>query len=65
MKCDISVASCLAALLFFGCAVGPDYQRPALNTPAAFRASATDTNDLAATVSLANLGWWQVLANPQ
>ena len=53
----------LAALA--GCAVGPDYQRPAVETPVAFRASASDTNDLATAESLANLGWWQVLGDPQ
>jgi len=40
-----------------GCAVGPDYQRPAapVLNPAAFRgAAASDTN------SLADLPWWQV-----
>jgi multidrug efflux system outer membrane protein len=54
----------LAAALA-GCAVGPDYRRPAVETPVAFRASASDTNDLAAAESLANLGWWQVLGDPQ
>lgn len=50
-----------------GCAVGPNYKRPALNTPATFRAaaSAPNTNDLAASESLANLGWWQVMDDPQ
>lgn len=56
---------CVVTLLFVGCAVGPNYQRPALDTPATFRASASDTNDLAATASLANLGWWQVMDDAQ
>ena len=48
----------VVAAALAGCAVGPDYQRPALDTPATFRASATETADLSATNSLANLGWW-------
>ena len=61
----VALALCLAAVLLSGCRVGPNYRRPALNTPDAFRASATDTTDLAAAESLANLGWWQVLNDPQ
>lgn len=53
----------LAALA--GCAVGPNYQRPKTDTPSAFRAAATSTNDLSATNSLADLGWWQVMNDPQ
>jgi multidrug efflux system outer membrane protein len=53
----------LAALA--GCAVGPNYQRPVVDTPAAFRAAATSTNDLTATNSLANLDWWRVMDDPQ
>ena len=60
----------LRGLLLFlavlaGCAVGPDYERPELNAPAAFRPAATGTNDLSATNSLADLGWWQVMNDPQ
>jgi multidrug efflux system outer membrane protein len=53
----------LAALV--GCAVGPNYKRPAMDTPAAFRAAASDTTDLSATNSLASLGWWRVMNDPQ
>jgi multidrug efflux system outer membrane protein len=38
-----------------GCAVGPNYQRPAVNAPAAFRGETGE-----ATNSFANLPWWQV-----
>ncbi len=53
----------LAALA--GCAVGPIYQRPALETPATFRAAGSETADLSATNSVADLGWWQVMPDPQ
>ena len=50
----------LAALVVLaGCAVGPNYQRPAVNAPAQFRfAEGADTN------SLADLPWWQVFEDP-
>ena len=48
-----------------GCSVGPDYQRPALDTPSAFRASSTGTVDLSGTNSLADLDWWRVMNDPQ
>ncbi len=62
------LASGLALLLLValvGCAVGPNYQRPKTDTPATFRPAASDTNDLAGTESLANLGWWQVMHDAQ
>lgn len=48
-----------------GCAVGPDYRRPALDTPAAFRPAASGTNDLADPRSVADLDWAQVLPDPR
>ena len=45
----------LCGLMLAGCAVGPNYQRPPVNAPSAFR------NDMEAqTNSFANLPWWQV-----
>ena len=45
----------LLAVWLAGCAVGPDYQRPAVKAPAVFRDDASATNK-----SLAELNWWQV-----
>ena len=42
-------------LLAAGCAVGPNYQRPPVKAPPAFRGEAS-----AATNSLGDLPWWQV-----
>src|SRR5260221_10894900 len=44
------------ALSLAGCAVGPNYKRPAVNAPAGFRGT---TNDVS-TNSLADLPWWSV-----
>ena len=47
----LRVALVAAAL---GCAIGPDYERPALPEPPAFRDQAEET------ASLADLPWWEV-----
>jgi multidrug efflux system outer membrane protein len=48
-----------------GCAVGPDYERPAVESPSAYRTAASDTNPPAGTNSFADLGWWEVFQDPQ
>src|ERR1700730_3124168 len=46
------------AFLLTGCTVGPNYHRPAIQTPDTFRSpSPTPANDRA---SLADLKWWEV-----
>ena len=40
---------------FAGCAVGPDYRRPAVHSPATFRDGSAVTNG-----SFGELAWWQV-----
>jgi len=52
------IVSVLVASLLTGCAVGPDYQRPAVQTPPAFRAPSAQPTPEAA--SLADLKWWEV-----
>ena len=44
-----------ACLLLAGCAVGPDYKRPAVNAPQNFRG---DTTGL--TNSLGDMPWWEL-----
>jgi outer membrane protein, multidrug efflux system len=52
------IAGVLAAALLTGCTVGPNYHRPAIDTPKTFRApSPTPTSEAA---SLADLKWWEV-----
>ncbi len=45
----------LGLLLLAGCAIGPNYKRPTVNTPEAFRGEA-----LVSTNSFADLPWWEV-----
>jgi outer membrane protein, multidrug efflux system len=68
----ISSAASLASVLLVvliaalaGCAVGPDYKRPSVDTPAAYRTSTAETNVPAGPSSFADLGWWQVFQDPQ
>ncbi len=57
------IASLFVALLLAGCAVGPNYQQPAVQTPQSFRAP----EPLPATQaeSLADLKWWEVFKDEQ
>ncbi|HYM05657.1 MAG TPA: efflux transporter outer membrane subunit [Terriglobales bacterium] len=52
------LATVLAAGLMAGCTVGPNYRRPVVQTPPAFRAPAPLPAPEAA--SLADLKWWEV-----
>jgi outer membrane protein, multidrug efflux system len=49
------VTGVLAAALLGGCAIGPDYKRPAVAEPPTFRGQA-----VAEATSLADAPWWQV-----
>jgi len=46
----------LALLLMVGCAIGPNYHRPAAAVPMQFN----DSSDPASTNSLADLPWWEI-----
>ncbi|WP_300456234.1 efflux transporter outer membrane subunit [Accumulibacter sp.] len=48
----------LLALLASGCMVGPDYVRPSVDTPAAWRLTEQDARDLA------NTAWWEQFGDP-
>lgn len=52
------VALAAAALLLAGCAVGPDYKRPAIDAPAAFRFEIKNAQEMA------NTAWWQQFKDP-
>jgi multidrug efflux system outer membrane protein len=55
----------LLLILLAGCAVGPNYQRPQTDEPAAYRRAASDTNASAGLNSFADLGWWETFNDPQ
>lgn len=45
-------------VLLGGCALGPDYQRPAVDTPAGWRVPAAEAADIA------NTAWWRAFNDP-
>jgi outer membrane protein, multidrug efflux system len=51
----------LALLLFAGCAVGPDYKRPAVAAPSAFRDQPAPESDR----SFADAAWWEIYHDDQ
>jgi len=53
-------SAAVAATLVAGCAVGPNYERPSLPTPAEYRFVAGSSQ----AQSLADLPWWQVFEDP-
>jgi len=56
MKRASLILSLLAILGLAGCAVGPDYERPAIETPSEFRSEIGPEE----SASLADLPWWEV-----
>jgi outer membrane protein, multidrug efflux system len=53
------ISSLVAAALLGGCAIGPDYKRPAVAEPPTFRGQPT-----AEAVSFADAPWWEVFQDP-
>ena len=51
--------------LLAGCMVGPNYHRPAVGTPAAFRDLSGSPQQQSEAASFADLPWWQVFQDPQ
>ena len=52
------------AISFAGCTVGPKYQRPAINTPSAYRGENAAQPAIASAESLGNEKWWEVFQDP-
>src|SRR5215472_12898730 len=55
----------LSASMLAGCAVGPNYHRPALETPPAYHTADQSQQTGPQTASFADLPWWQVFHDPQ
>ncbi len=52
------VISSLLALTLFGCAVGPNYQRPSVETPPSWRFEEKEAR------GVANTAWWEQFDDP-
>ena len=61
----LTAAAALTAVLAAGCMVGPNYKRPAVQTPTAFRDLSTNAQAQSQAASYADLPWWQVFQDPQ
>jgi multidrug efflux system outer membrane protein len=48
-----------------GCLVGPNYHKPAVQTPAAFRTLAPDAQARVQVSSYGNLPWWEAFHDPR
>lgn len=62
-----SLTWCVAtgvAIGLSGCAVGPDYKRPASDVPAAYRGAATKPDEHSPAHSIGDMDWTQVFADP-
>src|ERR1700737_1248633 len=55
----------LSASMLSGCAVGPNYHRPAVQTPPAFHGPDQSQQTEPQSASIADLPWWQVFHDPQ
>jgi multidrug efflux system outer membrane protein len=51
--------------LIAGCMVGPNYHRPAVETPPAFHDLSDSQQRQAQAASFADLPWWQIFQDPQ
>ncbi len=59
------IAFLLVLGLVAGCAVGPNYHRPDVKTPAAYRDLSENPQVQAQAASFADLPWWQVFQDAQ
>jgi len=59
------VSAMLASSLMGGCMVGPNYHKPAVQTPTAYRDLRESPQAQAQAASYADLPWWQVFQDPQ
>lgn len=64
MKSSRLVLSLLAAAMLAGCAVGPDYQRPAMTVPAHFKEAAPGWKVAAPADTVPKGEWWRAYRDP-
>src|SRR5260370_42578454 len=54
-----------AFISFSGCAIGPDYEPPAVTVPEMFRTASSTPAVASAPMAADFVRWWQVLHGPQ
>jgi multidrug efflux system outer membrane protein len=65
MKLTKMLIAMLASGSLAGCMVGPNYHRPAIQTPTAYRDLPENPQSQAQAASYADLPWWQVFQDPK
>jgi multidrug efflux system outer membrane protein len=61
----LAISICMAGLFLAGCAVGPNYKRPAVNVPATYHGTAEEEAAKAVSESLGEQKWWDVFQDQQ
>jgi outer membrane protein, multidrug efflux system len=64
-KLHMYLGGALTMALASGCMVGPNYHRPAVQTPPSYRDLSEPSQVPAQTASYADLPWWQVFQDPK
>ena len=64
-KLGAFVSAALVCALMTGCMVGPNYKKPTVQTPNAFRDLRDQPQAQSQAASYADLPWWQVFQDPQ
>src|SRR6266567_3514328 len=59
------IAAIMASGLVAACRVGPNYHRPVIQSPTAYRDLSENPQVQAVAASYADLPWWQVFQDPQ
>jgi len=65
LKTSRLLGAILACGVLAGCAVGPKYHQPAVQTPTSFRSIGPESSQQARAASYADLPWWQVFQDPR
>lgn len=65
MRMLAKMSAVISFSLLSGCMVGPNYHRPAVQTPAAYRDLSQNPEAQTQVASYADLPWWQVFQDPQ
>jgi len=64
-KLTAFMAAMMSSSLVVGCSVGPNYHRPVVQPPTAYRDLSENPQVQAQAASYADLPWWQVFQDPQ
>lgn len=62
---SLLISATLGSILLSGCAVGPNYHRPVVQTPTTYRDLRENPQAEAQAASVADLPWWKVFQDPQ